>query len=119
MAIIESPFPDVHIPQRNILTYLFPNDALVTDEIIWQQANSWEMAMSLRKSLQCIKRLGSGLNKLGLRAGDVVFICTPNHVYVPIAYLGVVGSTFIFSGANPTYTAIGMSVCMQGADSHG
>jgi len=44
------------------------------------------------------------LNKLGVESNDVVMIVTPNHIFVPIAYLGTVGSGRIFSGANPAYT---------------
>ncbi|OCL08960.1 acetyl-CoA synthetase-like protein [Glonium stellatum] len=31
-------------------------------------------------------------------------IYTPNYIFVPVAYLGIVGSKRIFSGANPAYT---------------
>lgn len=48
-----------------------------------------------------------GLEKLGVEKNEVVMIVTPNHIYVPIAYLGTVGSGRIFSGANPAYTADG------------
>jgi 4-coumarate--CoA ligase len=34
-------------------------------------------------------------------------ILTPNHIFVPVAYLGIVGSKRIFSGANPAYTVSG------------
>lgn len=31
-------------------------------------------------------------------------IYTPNHIFVPVAYLGIVGSCRAFSAANPIYT---------------
>lgn len=31
-------------------------------------------------------------------------IYTPNHIFVPVAYLGIVGSGRVFSGMNPIYT---------------
>lgn len=32
-------------------------------------------------------------------------VLTPNHIFVPVAYLGITGAGRIFSGANPVYTA--------------
>lgn len=51
-----------------------------------------------------IKRLALGLDRLGVKHGEVVMIYTPNHIFVPAAYLGIVGSSRAFSGANPIYT---------------
>lgn len=51
-----------------------------------------------------VRRLGCGLDKLGIAKGAVVMILTPNHLFVPVAYQGIVGSGRIFSGANPSYT---------------
>lgn len=31
-------------------------------------------------------------------------IFTPNHIFVPVAYLGIAGNGYAFSGANPIYT---------------
>jgi 4-coumarate--CoA ligase len=57
--------------------------------------------------LQWTKRLALGLDRIGSKLGDVIMILTPNHIFVPVAYLGIVGSKRIFSGANPTYTVSG------------
>ena len=48
-----------------------------------------------------------GLDRLGVKKGDVLMMVSPNHIFVPIAYLGTVGSGRIFSGANPLYTVDG------------
>ncbi|KAK3170128.1 hypothetical protein OEA41_009514 [Lepraria neglecta] len=48
-----------------------------------------------------------------MKKGEVVMIVTPNHIFVPVAYLGSVGSGRVFSGANPLYTADEMSFQMQ------
>ena len=60
--------------------------------------------MSKRQLLHKVKKLAVGLDKLGIRDGEVVLIFTPNHLLVPVAYLGVVGSKRVFSGVNPIYT---------------
>ncbi|KAJ5697823.1 hypothetical protein N7488_011507 [Penicillium malachiteum] len=54
--------------------------------------------------LSWVRRLGFGLDKLGIGKGEVVLILTPNHLFVPVAYQAIVGSGRIFSGANPSYT---------------
>jgi acyl-CoA synthetase (AMP-forming)/AMP-acid ligase II len=51
--------------------------------------------------------LAFGLERIGLKKGDVVMIYTPNHIFVPVAYLGIVGAGYAFSGANPVYTLPG------------
>lgn len=106
-----SPYPDVSIPQHNILTHLFgpPGlDSHVSDEPLWLDSRDPEnVNLSPRQLLQWVKRLGFGLGRLGLSRGDVVMLCTPNHVFVPVAYLGIVGGGYIFSGANPAYTVPG------------
>jgi hypothetical protein len=38
-----------------------------------------------------------------------VVIFTPNQIFIPVAYLGIVGSRRVFSGINPNYTASGRS----------
>lgn len=107
MSIIKSPWPETAFPQQNVLSYLFSDAANINDTPIWNDAADPSRNLSTRRALQLIAQLGSGLQKLGLQRGDVVLICSPNHIYVPVAYLGTVGSTFVFSGANPAYTAKG------------
>ena len=57
-----------------------------------------------------IKRLAIGLDRLGVANQEVVMILTPNHIFVPIMYLGIAGSRRIFSAGNPIYTVTGMSL---------
>lgn len=54
--------------------------------------------------LQWVKRLCLGLDRLGISRGDVCLIYSPNHVFIPCAYLGIVGSGRAFSAVNPIYT---------------
>lgn len=105
--VIRSPYPDLEIPEQDILTYLFGSGDSLSDNPLWINATSPDTYLSLRSGLQWIKRLALGLDKLGVKKGDVLMIVSPNHIFVPIAYLGAVGSGRIFSGANPLYTADG------------
>lgn len=101
-----SPFPSLDIPQQNILSYLFAQGP-VSDQPLWLDSRDPSHNLSPQTLLQWVKRLGFGLERLGLEKGDVVMICTPNQIFVPVAYLGIVGTGCIFSGANPAYTVHG------------
>ena len=105
--LVRSPYPDLNIPQQDILTYLFGSGDSLSESPLWVNAASSDSYLSLRTGLQWTKRLAIGLDRLGLKKGDVLMIVSPNHIFVPVAYLGAVGSGRIFSGANPLYTADG------------
>ncbi len=105
--VIRSPYPDLNIPEQDILTYIFGSGDSLSESPLWINAANPDIYLSLRTGLQWIKRLAVGLDRLGLKEGDVLMIVSPNHIFVPIAYLGAVGSGRIFSGANPLYTADG------------
>jgi 4-coumarate--CoA ligase len=104
----KSPFPDLVIPKCNLLHYLFPEGQTPSNTPIWIDAKDTNHYLTPRALLQWSKRLALGLDRLGSKPGEVVMIYTPNHIFVPVAYLGVVGSKRIFSGANPAYTVSGM-----------
>ena len=107
--VYKSPYPLLDIPEKNILSYLFPKDKPVLDEAIWIDSRDPSRSLSPNQALQWVKRLAFGLQRLGLQGGDVAMILTPNHIFVPVAYLGIVGAGLVFSGANPAYTVPGRS----------
>jgi 4-coumarate--CoA ligase len=102
-----SPFPSLDIPKIDLLSYLFPAGSEPSEEPIWIDASNPENCLSPRQALSWIKRLAIGLDRLGIQPQEVVMILTPNHVFVPAAYLGIVGSRRIFSAGNPIYTDSG------------
>ncbi|KAK1987487.1 4-coumarate-CoA ligase 2 [Colletotrichum cereale] len=102
--VFTSPYPSLDIPRTNLLSYLFPETPAPADEPIWIDCKDDRINLCPRDMLQWVKRVGFGLQNLGLRRGDVVMICSPNHIFVPMAYLGIVSVGCIFSGANPAYT---------------
>jgi len=103
----KSPFPDVEVPKVDILTYLFPPGKTPSTTPLWIDSNDPNISLSPAQLLQWVKRLGFGLEKSGAKKDDVVMIYTPNHIFVPVAYLGIVGAGYAFSGANPVYTLPG------------
>ncbi|KAL1596476.1 hypothetical protein SLS60_009122 [Paraconiothyrium brasiliense] len=99
-----SPFPALDIPKCSLLEYLYPKGQPLAETPIWIDAKDTGHYLTSRTLLQWSKRLALGLDRLGVKQGEVVMIFTPNHTFVPVAYLGIVGSKRIFSGANPAYT---------------
>lgn len=97
-----SPF-QIDIPATDVLTYLFPAEKQPSDKPVWIDAVDTSKSLSPKQLLQWVKRLGMGLNKLGLKQGEVVMVFSSNHIFVPVAYLGIAGSGFVFSGCNPAY----------------
>ncbi|KAK7513946.1 4-coumarate-CoA ligase [Phyllosticta citriasiana] len=117
--VLESPHPRLVLPECNILDYLFPSKAapplsssyeppvrpnIDENEPIWLDAATPETQSLTAAQMQLwVKRFGYGLEKLGVKKGEVVLVYTPNHIYVPVSYMGTVGAGRVFSGANPTY----------------
>ncbi|KAF2467781.1 acetyl-CoA synthetase-like protein [Lindgomyces ingoldianus] len=98
----QSPF-QINIPATDLLTYLFPSSQPASDVTIWIDADDPSNALSPRDLLLWVKRLGAGLQGLGLKKQDVVLLYSHNHIFVPVAYLGISGCGCIFSGCNPAY----------------
>ncbi|KAF2177455.1 4-coumarate-CoA ligase, partial [Zopfia rhizophila CBS 207.26] len=96
----QSPF-QIDIPATDLLSYLFTKPA--SDTPVWVDADEPLHALSPRQLLQWVKRLGTGLPDLGLKRQDVVMVYSQNHIFMPVAYLGIAGCGCIFSGCNPTY----------------
>jgi len=100
----KSIYPLLDIPETNILSYVFPKGEEPSDKPIWIDAKERELSLSPRQALPWIKRLAVGLDRLNIGRGEAVMIFTPNHIFVPVAYLAIVGSGRVFSGTNPAYT---------------
>src|SRR5438045_2938624 len=102
----QSPF-QISIPQCNLLKYLFPPDEALADTPNWIDSQDDGLSLSIRQMYQWSKRLAIGLDRLGVKPGEVVLVYSPNHIFMPAAYFGIVGSKRIFSGSNPVYTVPG------------
>lgn len=100
----KAPFPDLDIPKVDILSYIFPPNEKPSTKPIWIDSKDDSLSLSPAQLLQWVKRLAFGLERTGVKKGEVVMIYTPNHLFVPVAYLGIIGAGYAFSGANPIYT---------------
>lgn len=106
---LQSPYPPLDIPKVNILSYIFAPDEVVPDTPLWIDSVDDSISLSLPQVKLWCKRIAIGLDRLGVKPGSVVMIYSPNHIFVPTAYLGIVGCGRIFSGTNPAYTLPGKS----------
>lgn len=102
-----SKYGPIDLPKVDILTYLFPPGESPSAEPLWIDSKEPERSLSPAQLLEWVKRLAFGLERTGIKKGEVVMIYTPNHIFVPAAYLGIVGAGYAFSGANPIYTLPG------------
>jgi 4-coumarate--CoA ligase len=100
----QSTFKPLDISKCNILSYLFPEDQFLSNEPLWFSAADTSKSLSRRQMLSWVKRFALGLEKLGVEENRAIMTFTPNHIYVPMAYLAAAGSKRIFTGANPVYT---------------
>lgn len=106
----KSPF-HIDILETDILTWLFPPAATLSEKPIWIDADEPNTkSLSLRQMLQWVKRFGTGLQRFGLQQGDVVLVLSTNHIFYPVAYFGAAGYGYIFSGCNPAYGVDGMGL---------
>jgi 4-coumarate--CoA ligase len=102
--MFKSVYPSLDIPKTNILSYLYPANQTVSDTPVWIDAQDPANSLSPRQMLSWVRRLGVGLDNIRVGRGETVMVLTPNHIFVPVAYQGIVGSGRIFSGASPTFT---------------
>lgn len=99
----QSPYR-IDIPATDILSYVYPEGKELYDQPIWIDADDTTRSLSPKQALTWIKRLGMGLDNLHIDKNEVVMMFSTNHIFCPVAYLGVAGSGRVFSGTNPAYT---------------
>ena len=100
----KSIYPDIDIPKTNILTYIFGDGESLSNEPLWIDAANPSHSLSPAQMLSWVKRFAVGLDRLGIPEEQAIMVFCPNHIYVPVAYLGAAGSKRYFTGANPIYT---------------
>jgi acyl-coenzyme A synthetase/AMP-(fatty) acid ligase len=92
----------IDIPRTDLLTYFFPPDKEDDgDQPIWISAADPSIFLDRKHAVQWIRRMAVGLRKLQFKTGDVVLMISPNHVFVPVAYIGSIAYGAVFSGLTP------------------
>ncbi|KFY37849.1 hypothetical protein V494_04618 [Pseudogymnoascus sp. VKM F-4513 (FW-928)] len=100
----KSVHPHISIPQTNLVEYLFPPNSEPSNEPLYIDAQDPSNYLSEAQVLEWSKSFSSGLDNAGFHQGEVVMLFTPNHIFVPVAYLGIVGGGYTFSAANTAFT---------------
>lgn len=106
---IQSPYPNIYLPEGDILSVLC-SDKSISDEPLWIDATTPSKALSKAGALKWIKRLGLGLRKRDITVGDAVVVMSPNHIFIPIGYFGIISSGAMFSGVSPAFTTRGKPI---------
>ncbi|KIX01159.1 uncharacterized protein Z518_08884 [Rhinocladiella mackenziei CBS 650.93] len=99
-----SKLESLYLQRCSILDFLFPANETPSDKPLWLDATDTSHWHSPKSALTLAKRFGFGLHQLGVQLGDRCLLFTPNHIMVPVSYLGIVGAGAVFSGANPGFT---------------
>lgn len=102
--VYKSKYPDLDIPQCNLLSYLFPRDKPLLTVPLWINADRCEDSLSPAAMLLWVQRFALGLHRLDVPENEAIMVFTPNHLFVPVVYLGAAGSKRYYTGANPAYT---------------
>lgn len=102
--VYKSKFDSIEIPKCNILSYLFPENETLSEKPIWIDADAPSNSLSPKQMLSYVKRFVVGLEKLNIGQQVAIMVFTPNHIFVPLAYLAAAGSRRYYTGANPAYT---------------
>lgn len=98
----KSPFT-IDIPETDVLSYIFPPGKEPSNKPIWIDASDTSRSLSPKQLLLLVRRLGVGLDGVGLAQDDAVMMFSSNHIFIPVLYLGVAGSGRVFTGCNPAY----------------
>lgn len=112
----KSPFT-IDIPQTDVLSYVFPEGKQPSDKALWIDADNTSNSLSPRQLLHWVKRLGVGLDRLGIKQNEAIMMYSGNHIFVPVLYLGVAGSGRVFTGCNPAYGVNETAFQLENTDS--
>ena len=95
------PIPDISLPSCLFVSPYFPlNDS----KPVFLDAENPSRSLTLNDYRSWSQRFAAGLIKHGLQKGDRVMIFSPNHLFFPIAFMGIIMAGGIYTGANPGYT---------------
>lgn len=102
------------VPMVDLPTLIFSSgDAEQRARPQYFDAEHPERWFSLQQAEVLVKRLGMGLQKLGLQPNDKVLLFSTNSLYFPVLYWGVVAAGCVFTGCSPSASAAGKSSVQQ------
>ncbi|KAL5054872.1 hypothetical protein RYX36_035554 [Vicia faba] len=95
---IHSPINLPTDPFIDIVSFIFSHSH---DGVLALVDSSSGFSISYSKLLPLVKTMASGLNKMGVKQGDVVLLLLPNSIYYPVILLSVLYLGAVFTPLNP------------------
>lgn len=109
----------INIPQHSFPTLIFgdPADVLPDDKpYLLDHANPETRNLTRHTFRLWSQRFAAGLQKAGLNRGDRVVVFGTNNLFYPVVFMGVIMAGGIFSGCNPTYSALELAHQIRDSD---
>jgi 4-coumarate--CoA ligase len=72
--IYQSPLPPLDIPETSVLDFFYPVNENPSDEQLWIDGQDPSLSLSPKTARNWICRLGLGLERRGVKVGDVVMV---------------------------------------------
>jgi len=116
-GIFRSLRPPLRLPKdenTDMVSFMFRDSSSYAHRLALADADSGEK-LNFREFKDKVSLVGSGLSQLGIRKGDVVLLFSPNSIYFPLCFFGIVSIGAVATTVNPSYTA--MEVAKQVQDS--
>lgn len=97
---------NIEIPKITLPSLLFTSPTHVLPEVdVFFDAECPQKKLSLNDFRLWSQRFAAGLRRSGLQDGDRVLLFSPNNIFFPVVFMGVIMAGGIFTGANPSYVA--------------
>lgn len=94
----------IEIPNITLPSLLFTSPTHVLPEVdVFLDAECPQNKLSLNAFRLWSQRFAAGLRRSGLQDGDRVLLFSPNNIFFPVVFMGVIMAGGIFTGANPSY----------------
>lgn len=95
---------NIEIPNTSLPSLLFTNPThILSDFAIFIDAENPQRNLTPTAFRLWSQRFAVGLRRAGLQDGDRVLLFSPNNIFYPVVFMGVIMAGGIFTGANPAY----------------
>ncbi|KIX09206.1 uncharacterized protein Z518_00285 [Rhinocladiella mackenziei CBS 650.93] len=112
----DSPYK-VDIPPIDLATFIFSSGSKeLRSRPQYFDADRPERCFNLRQAEVLVKRLGKGLQDLGLKPDEKVLLYSGNSLYFPILFWGVVAAGCVFTGCSPSASVTELSYQLKDSD---
>jgi len=104
MVTLPSLYPDLEFPSVTVPEYVFEAAETRRDAVAVRDASTgdWLTFGGVVKHAETVAKM---LGERGLLPGDVVALVSPNSIWYPVAFHGVLRAGLVLSPVNPLYTA--------------